>query len=708
MRPTILNPFFAGVTRLKGIGSKVEKTLGKLLRPGFDETNATNIDVRLVDILLHLPSGIIDRRQRPTVDHLPLDGIVTIEITIGQHKVPPRHNKRVPYRVECFDDTGTLSLVFFHVHGDYLQRLLPVGEKRFISGSIEWYSGVPQMVHPDHMLSATEFAKMPLLEPVYPLTAGLSGKVLSKAIRQALDEIPDLAEWQDEAWLKQQKWPAFNTALRDAHIPQDGGELEPDNPVRQRLAFDELLANQLALGLVRRNMKSSSGRSIGGNGVLRKTVIDALPYNLTKSQEQCLDEILYDMSSKERMLRLLQGDVGAGKTIVALIALLTAIESGCQGAFMVPTEILARQHMNSLTQLCEHTEVKIELLTGRDKGKKREEKLARLAGGEIDILIGTHALFQRDVVFDNLALVIIDEQHRFGVHQRLALQSKASISPDVLVMTATPIPRTLTLTLYGDMDVSRLVDKPAGRQPIDTRVMPMDKLPDVIGGLGRALEKDARIYWVCPLVEDSEFSDLVAAQDRFNSLQQLYPGKVGLVHGRMSSPEKDAVMEQFQSGEIAILVATTVIEVGVDVPEATIMIIENAEQFGLAQLHQLRGRVGRGSRASNCILLYQGVPGETASARLSIMRDTEDGFLIAEEDLRLRGSGELLGVRQSGVAAFRLANLVEHRELLSAARDDADLILEKDPTLSGKRGDALKILLYLFERDAAIKLLSSG
>lgn len=705
MRPQSLNPFFAGVTRLKGIGTKVEKNLAKLVRPGLDEAN---LNVRLIDILLHLPSGIIDRRNRPTIASLPQQGIVTLEVIIGRHQVPPHHNKRVPYRVECFDDTGNLSLVFFHVHGDYLQRMLPVGEKRFVSGAIEWYSGMPQIVHPDHMLTAAEFAKMPLLEPVYPLTAGLSGKVLARAIRQALDETPDLPEWQNRDWLAKNKWGSFKKSLAAIHIPDDASVLDPQNRLRQRLAFDELLANQLALGLVRRHMKSANGRAIKGTGELRQKVIAALPYSLTRSQEQSLDEILHDMASTDRMLRLLQGDVGAGKTIVALVALLACVESQAQGALMVPTEILARQHFKSISETCRSIGVEVEILTGRDKGRKREAKLQRLADGDIDILIGTHALFQSDVVFRDLALAVIDEQHRFGVHQRLALQSKAEIAPDVLVMTATPIPRTLTLTLYGDMDVSRLTDKPAGRQPIDTRVMPMEKLPVVAKGLGRALATGARVYWVCPLVEDSELTDLAAAQDRHAALSQMYPGKTGLVHGRMKGPEKDAVMEQFQAGEISILVATTVIEVGVDVPEATIMVIENAEQFGLAQLHQLRGRVGRGAQASNCILLYQGNPGETAIARLSIMRDTEDGFMIAEEDLRLRGSGELLGVRQSGMAAFRLANPIEHRDLLSAARDDADMILQSDPALVSERGLALKQLLYLFERDAAIRLLRSG
>ncbi|HFC05316.1 MAG TPA: DEAD/DEAH box helicase, partial [Rhizobiales bacterium] len=457
MRPQKLNPFFTGVTRLKGIGAKVEKTLAKLVRPGTDDTS---LIVRYIDILLHLPTGLIDRRKRPTINNLPMEGIVTVEVTIGAHKIPPRHNKRVPYRVECFDDTGTLSLVFFHVHGDYLQRQLPVGEKRFISGAIEWYSGMPQMVHPDHMLTAAAFEKMPLLEPVYPLTAGLSGKVLSRAITQALDEIPDLEEWQETAWINKQKWPAFNAALRAVHIPADDEALDLQSPVRQRLAYDELLANQLALGLVRRHMKASNGRAIKGNGDLRQQVINTLPFSLTVSQKQSLEEILHDMASNDRMLRLLQGDVGSGKTIVAVIALLACVESNAQGALMVPTEILSRQHYKSLTELCEPAGVSVELLTGRDKGKKRQEKLDRLINGDIDILIGTHALFQSDVIFKDLALVIIDEQHRFGVHQRLALQSKATLAPDVLVMTATPIPRTLTLTMYGDMDVSRLTDKP--------------------------------------------------------------------------------------------------------------------------------------------------------------------------------------------------------------------------------------------------------
>jgi ATP-dependent DNA helicase RecG len=474
-----------------------------------------------------------------------------------------------------------------------------------------------------------------------------------------------------------------------------------------RLAYDELLANQLALVLVRNQMKRASGRPMGGDGKIRNQIIKALPYSLTNAQQKSISEILDDMRSTHRMIRLLQGDVGSGKTVVALLALAAAVESGFQGALMVPTEILARQHLSGLSKLTEGSGLRLAILTGREKGKARDEILAAIKSGAIDILIGTHALFQDGVEFRDLGLAVIDEQHRFGVHQRLALQAK-SYQTDLLVMTATPIPRTLALTVYGDMDVSRLTEKPTGRLPIDTRVLPTTRIDDVIAGLHRSLSTGARAFWVCPLVEESEFVDLANAEKRFESLAVEFPAQVGLIHGRMKGAEKDDVMERFKSGALSILVSTTVIEVGVDVPEATIMIIENAERFGLAQLHQLRGRVGRGSAKSSCLLLYQDPLGETAKSRLAIMRETEDGFRIAEEDLKLRGAGEMLGTQQSGLPLFRLADLTIHGDLLATARDDAALILARDSKLTTERGEALRTLLYLFERDEAIKLLSSG
>ncbi len=704
MRPSILTPLFASATSLKGIGQKLDRLLADFLRPA----HATGDTARIVDLLFHLPSGLVDRRFRARVSQLPVQGVVTVEVTVGKHRPPPPNNKRLPYRVETHDDTGKLTLVFFHAFSDSLKRQLPEGEKRFVSGAVSWFGAEAQIVHPDHIVTAEEFAKLPLIEPVYPLTEGLSGKILARAIRDGLDKLPALPEWQDDAFKQRHAWPDFSVALRTMHHPETVAALGPDSVARKRLAYDELLANQLALSLVRANMKRAAGRAMAGTGEARAKIAAALPYALTGAQQTAIGEILADMARPERMLRLLQGDVGSGKTVVALLALAEAVESGAQGAFMVPTEILARQHMATLAPLCAAAGIDVALLTGREKGKGRDDVLQRLARGEIDILVGTHALFQDDVTFRDLGLVVIDEQHRFGVHQRLALQRKSDVPADLLVMTATPIPRTLALTVYGDMDVSKLMEKPDGRLPIDTRVLPMARIDELTDGLARTMAQGHRVYWVCPLVEESALVDLAAAEDRFRVLVGRFPERVGLVHGRMKGADKDKVMAAFKSGELSLLVSTTVIEVGVDVPEATVMVVENAERFGLAQLHQLRGRVGRGTDKSSCVLLYQEPIGETAKARLKIMRETDDGFRIAEEDLRLRGAGEVLGTRQAGLPLFRMADLASDGELLAAARDDAGLVLARDPKLLSPRGEALRVLLYLFERDEAVRLLSAG
>jgi ATP-dependent DNA helicase RecG len=702
LRPAILNALFAGVSGLKGIGPRLEKAIAPLLRAPDDRHQAP----RVIDLLFHLPVGAIDRRHKCTIQDLPTSGIVTVEITIGRHR-PPRAKGRLPYRIECFDPTGTIALVYFHGFADHLRRLLPEGETRFVSGHIEWYQGSPQIVHPDHVVRADEFNRMPRLEPVYPLTQGLSLKVLGKATRAAVERVPELLEWIDPELLSQRQWPAFSAALRSVHQPDDIPDTIPTSPARERLAYDELLANQLALLLVRHHMKRSKGRSIKGKGYLRQKIIEGLPFRLTASQQAAVETIIKDMAAPERMLRLLQGDVGSGKTVVALLALATAVEAGAQGTFMVPTEILARQHFATFSRSTEGS-MRIEILTGREKGKQRNEVLRRIAVGQANIVIGTHALFQEAVEFKSLALAVIDEQHRFGVHQRLALQGKAERAIDVLVMTATPIPRTLSLTAYGDMDVSRLTEKPFGRQKVDTRTMPHDRLEELVDGLSRALTSGQKAYWVCPLIEESESLDKAAAEARLQYLSQRFPGRTGLMHGRMKGDEKDEIMRRFQAGEISLLVSTTVIEVGVDVPDASIMIVENAERFGLAQLHQLRGRVGRSEVKSSCILLYGTPLTQAARARLAIMRETDDGFIIAEEDLRLRGAGEVLGTRQSGLPQFRLADLSVHGDLLATARDDALSVLENDPGLRSPRGQALRTMLYLFERDEAVRLLAAG
>jgi ATP-dependent DNA helicase RecG len=691
MRPDCLNPLFSAVTALPGVGPRLAPLYEKLTGP------------KVVDLLWHLPSGVIDRRFCPKVMEAPHGKVATLTLRVDAHLVPD--NPRRPYRVRMSDDTGFLHLVFFHAREDWLRKQLPEGEIRIVSGVVEHFSGEIQISHPDHIVTVDKASEVMTVEPVYPLTGGLTSKMLGKTIKAALARAPDLPEWQDGAWLARHQWPTWHHAIQAAHAPQH----QPgDGPIRRRLAFDELLANQLALALVRAQLRKLKGRVILGDGRLRQAILGALPFSLTGAQARSLSEIEADMAEPARMLRLLQGDVGAGKTVVALLAMANAVETGAQAAMMAPTEILARQHFATIEPLAKAAGMRVGLLTGRDKGKARTAILDALAAGEIDILLGTHALFQEDVSFKDLALAVIDEQHRFGVHQRLELAAKG-VAVDMLVMTATPIPRTLLLTAYGDMDVSRLDEKPPGRQPVDTRLIPLNRLDEMADAVGRATQSGARVYWVCPLVEESETSDLAAAQERHRHLSALFgEDVVGLVHGKMKPTDKDKVMERFALGELSILVATTVIEVGVDVPAATIMVIEHAERFGLAQLHQLRGRVGRGSAASRCLLLYGHPLGEIAKARLETMRATEDGFVIAEEDLRLRGGGEVLGTRQSGLPEFRLADLTLHSDLLGAARDDAKLILDRDPDLQSERGQALRVLLYLFERDAAVRTLRSG
>jgi ATP-dependent DNA helicase RecG len=685
MRPDVLNPLFAEVEVLKGVGPALAKPLKRL---GLE---------RVVDLLFHLPTSWIERRRVEVVDEADAGSVVIVEVTPVDYR---QGGGRGPFRVHATDRAGNyLTLVYFNNPG-WAKKQLPLGEPRIVSGRMERYGQELQIVHPDHVLPPGEAAELADEEPVYGLSEGLTNRKVGDLAAQALARAPALAEWIEPSLIERRGWPGWSEALSTAHRSRS------NDKARARLAYDEVFANQLALMLVRASARRRKGVALKGDGRLSGAL--KLPYAPTGAQRRAVAEIEGDLEQEVPMLRLLQGDVGSGKTLVALMAMLVAVEAGAQAALLAPTEILARQHYETLSRQLAGLPVNVAILTGREKGRARESVLMGLADGSIHMLVGTHAIFQQAVSYKRLGLAVVDEQHRFGVAQRMMLAQKAERPPHLLVMTATPIPRTLTLTQYGEMDVSRLDEMPPGRQPIETRVLSCERLSEVVDALARHIARGGQAYWVCPLVEESEASDQAAAEERARSLQLRFGSAVGLVHGRMRGPERDEVMAAFQQGALSVLVATTVIEVGVDVANATLMIVEGADRFGLAQLHQLRGRVGRGEEKSVCLLLRGEALSETARARLALMRETNDGFRIAEEDLRLRGAGEILGTKQSGEAQFRLASPEQIAELAPAASDDARLLVDRDGGLQGRRGQAARVLLYLMERDAAVELLRSG
>ncbi|MFA9230670.1 MAG: ATP-dependent DNA helicase RecG [Microgenomates group bacterium] len=692
-RPVQLFPLFAGLETLDGIGPKSAKAFEAMavLRPK--------------DLLFVLPHSVVDRTRKNSVNDVIPPAVVTVEVEVGLH-MPPRVKSK-PYRVMVRDADLEFQLVFFHARADYLQKLLPFGQRRLVSGRVEFFDGIAQMVHPDHVLPLEDAAELPEFEPVYPLVAGITQKLIAKAVEGALERTPELGEWIDGPLKSREGWPDWLTALRQAHAPLGAAELTLTTPARQRLAYDELFAHQLTLSLARNALRRGKGLVTQGDGRLRARVLAALPYAQTNAQARAVAEIASDLAAPLRMNRLLQGDVGSGKTLVAFLALLIAVEAGGQGVMMAPTEILARQHFEGLEPLAQIAGIRLEVLTGRDKGAERDAKLRALQTGEIQILVGTHAVFQKDVAFGDLRLAVVDEQHRFGVNQRLELGSKGAAA-DVLVMTATPIPRSLALASYGDMDVSVLDEKPAGRKPIRTALIPTGRIDEVVAHLAGAVAEGKQAYWVCPLVEDSEVLDFTSAEARFAALRAALGDCVGLVHGQMPAGEKDAAMARFVGGETKVLVATTVIEVGVNVPNASIMVIERAENFGLAQLHQLRGRVGRGAVQSTCLLLYQAPLSGSGERRLKVIRDTEDGFVIAEEDMAMRGAGDLIGTAQSGLPKFRVADLEHQAALMEVAQTDARKLLSDDPDLSSPRGQSARALLWLLDQDRAIRLISVG
>jgi ATP-dependent DNA helicase RecG len=687
MRPEILFPLFAQATTLKGVGPKVaplvQKVAGPLVR----------------DLALLGPTGLVVRKPTTAVEAREGD-VGVFEVVIDRMFVPSKPG--APLKVRASDDTGFVHLIWFGGDPRHIDRQFPRGERRLVSGKVERFNNEVQIVHPDWVVPVARADEIPAVEAVYPGSQNLTSRMVRKFALAALEAAPELPEWQDPAWLAKQAWKPWREALEALHHPQAPSDLEVDSPVRMRLAYDEMLAHQLALARRRRSRQINPAPVITP-GAVSDALLAALPFSLTGAQAQAVKEIRADLASGRQMGRLLQGDVGSGKTAVAALALADAASSGFQAALMAPTEILARQHFERLSPMLEAAGAPTILLTGRDTAAERRERLDALATGRAKVAIGTHALFQDAVRFDRLALAVIDEQHRFGVNERNRLQDKGDPrlgGVHLLTMSATPIPRTLELTQFGELDVSRLTEKPPGRTPVVTAVLPQARIGEVAKRLKAAVESGAQAYWICPLVAESEAIDLAAAEARAEDLRRILNLEIGLVHGQMPGARREAVMADFADGRLSILVATTVVEVGVDVPNASIMVIEHADRFGLAQLHQLRGRVGRGARASSCILLYGGDDGglgETARERLETLRRTEDGSEIAEEDFRLRGGGDPLGLKQSGLPAYRLADPIRHRSLMLAAADDARLILGRDPDLTSERGRAVQVLEALFD-----------
>lgn len=677
-----LDSLYKPLTVLQGIGPKYRALLTTLIKGD-----------RLIDLAFHMPHSYVSRKVLTKLVHVPFDTPIIVKVTVEAHKPPRKYSG--PYEIITSDGTSYLSIVYFHAKGDYLEKLYPVGREVAIAGKVESFGGKKQMMHPDYVVPGAQLSTIPQIEPIYPLCNGITNKTIRMAIKGLRQFIPDPSEWIPRATIEANHWPRFQLALLGAHMLDTTIDHEK---ARERLAFDELYAHQISLRIARNQVKIDTAPRLPSPLPLVEKAVEALPFTLTEDQKEVLRDIYKDMKSGSPMRRLLQGDVGCGKTVVAFLAMLAITEANFQAAIMAPTDILARQHYAFMKPFEDLLGVKVALLTAREKGSHRKELFHDLATGKIDLIIGTHALFENDVIFGKLGVVIIDEQHRYGVEQRYKLLSKGE-APHLLVMTATPIPRTLHMAFYGDLDLSQIRHKPGQRKQIDTRVISLERLYQVINGLASQIEKGEQIYWICPLVAESEKLDLAAAEDRFTFLKGIFGHKVGLIHGRIDNTHKDEVLQAFKEGDIQILVSTTVVEVGIHVEQATTMIIEHAERFGLSQLHQLRGRVGRSDLASFCLLLYAPPLNPIAQRRLEVMRETNDGFVIAEEDLNLRGSGTILGRAQSGAGDFRIAEFPQDFKLLSAAHA---LVQEYAPT------ETPHDLLQLFQMEHAIPLIQAG
>ena len=683
------NFFFNPVSKVKGIGPKIKKLF-----------NEKKIDTN-IDLIFNFPYGLIDRTHCPKLNNLEIGKISTIFVKVRKHNFP--RIRRLPNTVQCFDETGEINIVFFNSRENYIKEILPINSEVIISGKVNFYKNKYQITNPDYVTSINNEEKVTKIMPTYASLKGISNKTINKIYENIIKEIPDVPEWHREHIIKNNKWFSFKDSLIQLHNPKKIEDLDKNSLTYERISFDEIFSNLLIFAQIKKKIATIYKKPKLFSSDQKLKLIKNLPFTLTKDQETIIKEIDDSLKSDKKMIRLLQGDVGSGKTIISIITGLNVVAAGYQVALMCPTEILATQHLNLIRSLTKGQDINVEILSSGINKKRQIEIKKELVEGKINFLIGTHSLFQETVSFSNLGLIIIDEQHKFGVRQRINLSDKGGVNCDVLLMSATPIPRTLILSTYGDMDISTLKEKPFKKTTIVTNIIPEKKIPDLINLIKKKIESEQQIYWICPLIEESTKVNLTPVLERFKYITKFFPENVAVMHGNLKNDEKNIVMKNFLEKKFSILISTTVVEVGVDNPNANTIIIENSERFGLAQLHQLRGRVGRGIENGECILVYSKSISENGKKRLKILKESNDGFYISEQDLKLRGFGDIIGYKQSGQKDFIVADPMFHSHLFELAKQETDFYTEANLPI-----DKFNVLLKFFKKDKILNIIDSG
>ena len=683
------NFFFNPVSKVKGIGPKIKKLF-----------NEKKIDTN-IDLIFNFPYGLIDRTHCPKLNNLEVGKISTIFVKVRKHNFP--RIRRLPNTVQCFDETGEINIVFFNSRENYIKEILPINSEVIISGKVNFYKNKYQITNPDYVTSINNEEKVTKIMPTYASLKGISNKTINKIYENIIKEIPDVPEWHRDHIIKNNKWFSFKDSLIQLHNPKKIEDLDKNSLTYERISFDEIFSNLLIFAQIKKKIATIYKKPKLFSSDQKLKLIKNLPFTLTKDQETIIKEIDDSLKSDKKMIRLLQGDVGSGKTIISIITGLNVVAAGYQVALMCPTEILATQHLNLIRSLTKGQDINVEILSSGINKKRQIEIKKELVEGKINFLIGTHSLFQETVSFSNLGLIIIDEQHKFGVRQRINLSDKGGVNCDVLLMSATPIPRTLILSTYGDMDISTLKEKPFKKTTIVKNIISEKKIPDLINLIKKKIESDQQIYWICPLIEESTKVNLTPVLERFKYITKFFPENVAVMHGNLKNDEKNIVMKNFLEKKFSILISTTVVEVGVDNPNANTIIIENSERFGLAQLHQLRGRVGRGIENGECILVYSKSISENGKKRLKILKESNDGFYISEQDLKLRGFGDIIGYKQSGQKDFIVADPMFHSHLFELAKQETDFYTQANLPI-----EKFNVLLKFFKKDKILNIIDSG